>query len=149
MLTAARLSWQQRAIQKAQHDRETRVAVVTMNGVKIGVRGVCTKQNNLTFPTHWTVQQCLVESQWIRLATPEEEMEDPQKWWRESEVQPKSLIHSDGTVAFLEDLLGVKGNLLYAVAGEVQEATAEVQETPCADVDDVSTPRTPDPLDEL
>ena len=147
MLTAARLSWQQRAIQKAQHDRETRVAVVTMNGVKIGVRGVCTKQNNLTFPTHWTVQQCLVESQWIRLATPEEEMEDPQKWWRESEVQPKSLIHSDGTVAFMEDLLGVKGNLLYAVAGEV--ATAEVQETPCADVDDVSTPRTPDPLDEL
>ena len=142
MLTAANLRQCEAAVLNTECDRETRVRVNTAAGVQIGMPGVGEGDNRLTFPRRFLVGDALASHvTWIRFAKPEEG-EVSGSWWRESEVQPKTLIHENGQAACPDQPMGMVGNTMTAIPEKRNEASEHV---PCAEVDGISTPPTPSP----
>ena len=145
MLTFGALCKHDSALWHVDNDRETRVVVRTPSGMQIGLPGVGENENKLTFPRRYLVGDAL-KAQWIRFASESDTLELPvgfqRTWWAISEVQPKSLVHCDGSIAGLDQPMGLIGNYMLAVAQSYEKL--EVEEIPCADVDSVDTPPTPD-----
>ena len=79
--------------------------------------------------------------QWIRLPSPEEEVQDL-KWYRILEFRPASIIHSNKVPAGPFDTLGMAGNTVTVLQQAVGEKVVEV---PCANPDEIEAPPTPPP----
>ena len=127
-------------------DGDSRVRVYTAAGTLIGLPGVGENANRLTFPCRYLVGDALRDKVWIRSATDDEQAADlmlscDSKWWRVSELQPRTLIHANGLIAFCDEPMGLLGSTMTAF-DSLSEVT-DVEEVLPADVDGIRTPPTP------
>ena len=123
-----------------------RVKVFTMEGVQIGLPGVGEGVNRLTFPAGYVIKEAMDEPIWIRFATPEEIAQQTPagfhaQWWREIDFKPKAFCHCDGTPAFENQPIGLRGDTITALAQAAKQPL--VEELPCIDVSSIPTPPTP------
>ena len=146
------LTWRNARIADANLDRETRVRVYTANGMQICLPGLGEGSDRLTFPRCYTVGAALNGAQWVRFATSAEMDEDIRngcslesvQWWRVSEVQPRTLMHQNNTVALPDDPIGLVGDIVDALP---QKAKVQLVEDvlPNCDFEEVPKPTTPSP----
>ena len=108
----------------AKPPRSTRrITIHTAGGTQIGLAGVGEGEERLTYPEHWTVQDCLnaSDANWIRFPTEEErqaiQVDDPSQWWQrlEQDMVPRSFLYCNSTVAEPPQPLGLHGDELQAV----------------------------------
>ena len=124
-----------------------RVKVFTLKGVQIALPWVGEGVNRLTFPAGYVIKQALDApvDVWIRFATTEEIAQAPAgfhaQWWQELDFKPKAFCHCDGTPAFENQPIGLRGDTITALAQAAEQPL--VQEIPCLDVSGIATPPTP------
>ena len=123
-----------------------RVKVFTMEGVQIGLPGVGEGVNRLTFPAGFVIKEAMDAPVWIRFATQQEiEQETPAgfhgRWWREIDFIPRAFCYCDGTLAFENQPIGLRGDTITALAQAPEPVL--VKELPCIDVSGIDTPPTP------
>ena len=117
-----------------------RVRAYTLEGVQVCVVGLGEGDQRLTFPAHYTVGDALRDSDWIRFASELEE-KNTGRWWAKAGFQPASIIFGNDKVASDEMPIGMGGATVHVL---LQQRHLEiVQEKPCAEVDDITTPPTP------
>ena len=121
----------------------SRVSAFTMSGVQCCLPGL---GESLTFPATWTVEMALNSGLWVRQVR-DEESPDVGKDYVFLEVQPKSIVHSNGVVGFPQEPLGMYGNFVYVLAQPVQfDETCAARPTPSTQrkaPSETSTPSTP------
>ena len=122
-----------------------RVKVFTLEGVQIGLPGVGEGVNRLTFPAGYVIKQALDAPIWIRFATIDEIAQTPAgcqaQWWRELDMKPKAFCYCNGTPAFENQPIGLRGDTITALAQAAEQPL--VQAKPCLDVSGIATPPTP------
>ena len=123
-----------------------RVKVFTLKGVQIGLPGVGEGVNRLTFPAGYVIKEAMDAPIWIRFATEKEiEEETPAgfhgPWWREIDFKPRAFVHCDGTPAFENQPIGLRGDTITVLAQAIEPVP--VEELPCIDVSGIETPPTP------
>ena len=123
-----------------------RVKVYTVNGVQIGLPGVGEGVHRLTFPAGYVIKDAMTGTTWIRFATDKEIAEETPagfqpRWWRELDFTPRAFVYSDGTTAFENQPIGLRGDTVTALAQAVGNVL--VKESPCIDVSGIETPPTP------
>ena len=110
-----------------------RVKVFTLEGVQIGLPGVGEGVNRLTFPAGYVIKQALDAPIWIRFATTEEIAQTPAgfhaQWWQELDFKPKAFCHCDGTLAFENQPIGLRGDTITALAQVGKKKTVGPGET--------------------
>ena len=119
-----------------------RVKVFTMEGVQIGLPGVGEGVNRLTFPAGYLIKEAMDAPIWIRFATTEEIAQQTPagflaQWWRERDFKPKAFCHCDGTPAFENQPIGLRGDTITALAQAYEQKFEE--ELPCIDVSGIET----------
>ena len=130
-------------------DRLDRIKAYTVGGAQVAAAGVGEGTNWGTFPRAMRVCTLLGFSHWIKiLQTPvpgvkiqagvHYEIMDPLSF------QPRTVINQDGTIAYPDDSLGgTGGNVITLYTHDRSWGGVPVEEKPCAEVDDISTPPTP------
>ena len=123
-----------------------RVRVYTMEGVQIGLPGVGEGMNRLTFPAGYVIKEAMDAAVWIRFATDKEIAEETPagfqpRWWRELDFTPRAFVYSDGTTAFENQPIGLRGDTVHVLAQAVKQLP--IKELPCIDVSGIETPPTP------
>ena len=121
--------------------------VYTPDGTLICLAGLGAGEDVMTFPACFEVGMALGTPHWIRHCRPGDEgpfiagrykkLEDADG----AEVQPRSLIHVNGRVAELEDLMGMYGTEMTALFSIRRDQ--DVEESPMADLTGITTPPTP------
>ena len=123
-----------------------RVKVFTLKGVQIGLLGVGEGVNRLTFPAGYVIKEAMDAAVWIRFATDKEIAEETPagfqpRWWRELDFTPRAFVYSDGTTAFENQPIGLRGDTVHVLAQAVKQLP--IKELPCIDVSGIETPPTP------
>ena len=118
-----------------------RVKVYTVNGVQIGLPGVGEGVHRLTFPAGYVIKDAMNAPTWIRFATDKEIAEETPagfqpRWWRELDFTPRAFVYSDGTTAFENQPIGLRGDTVQALAQEMMYPEPK----PCIDVSGIETP---------
>ena len=122
-----------------------RVKVYTVNGVQIGLPGVGEGVHRLTFPAGYVIKDAMNAPTWIRFATDKETAEETAagsdaKWWRLIEnFKPRTFLYCDGTAAFENQPIGLRGDTVQVLAQEMMYPEPK----PCIDVSGIETPPTP------
>ena len=137
--SASLLQWQARRAAAAA-DRASRVQVFTMAGKQIGLAGVGSGEDVLTFPACFVVADALRPPHWLRYA----EAGDEEPWiagkFVRLEFEPATLIHSNGEAAGPEDCMGMWG---VTMTGTAQKWVETYEDIPLKDLTGVTTPPTP------
>ena len=122
------------------------VKVFTMEGVQIGLPGVGEGVHRLTFPAGYVIKDAMNAPTWIRFATDKETAEETAvagsdaKWWRLIEnFKPRTFLYCDGTAAFENQPIGLRGDTVQVLA----QAVMYPEPKPCIDVSGIETPPTP------
>ena len=123
-----------------------RVKVFTLKGVQIGLPRVGEGVNRLTFPAGYVIKEAMDAPIWIRFATEKEiEEETPAgfhgPWWREIDFKPRAFCYCDGTLAFENQPIGLRGDTITALVQAAEQPL--VQALPCIDVSGIATPPIP------
>ena len=116
-----------------------------MEGVQIGLPGVGEGVHRLTFPAGYVIKEAMDAPTWIRFATDKEIAEETPAgyhapWWREIDFKPRAFVYCDGTAAFENQPIGLRGDTVTVLAQAVENVLVE---SPCIDVSGIETPPTP------
>ena len=127
-------------------NRAQRVLAYTVGGGQVGLAGF-TKEG-LGFPAPYGVGAALASPHWVRPATAEEIAEghdlirSGDKCFKPLEWQPRSMIHSNGALAFANEEIGLFGSHVTVLHGAPKLQQHEDGHIPC-DAAPESPPSTP------
>ena len=120
-------------------DTTSRVRAYTIDGVQCCLAGLGEKEQRLTFPMSYEVGAALMDKAWVRFATEAEKALDG--WfYRELEIQPKTLLHSNGAIANPEYFIGLMGTTVQVLAQERATDPNSGTSIPLMDLTGILTP---------
>ena len=139
MLDEDRLWTRSARVLAAKLDKTLRVRAYTIDGVQCCLAGLGEKEQRLTFPMSYEVGAALMDKAWVRFATEAEQALDG-KWYKELEIKPKTLLHSNGAIANPEDFIGLMGTTVQVLAQERATDPNSGTSIPLMDLTGILTP---------
>ena len=139
MLDEDRLWTRSARVLAVKMDKTSRVRAYTIDGVQCCLAGLGEKEQRLTFPMSYEVGAALWSKVWVRFATEAEQALDG-KWYKELEIKPKTLLHSNGAIANPEDFIGLMGTTVQVLAQERATDPNSGTSIPLMDLTGILTP---------
>jgi len=139
MLDEDRLRTRSAIILAVKMDKTSRVRAYTIDGVQCCLAGLGEKEQRLTFPMSYEVGAALWSKVWVRFAKEAEQALDG-KWYKELEIKPKTLLHSNGAIANPEDFIGLMGTTVQVLAQERATDPNSGTSIPLMDLTGILTP---------
>ena len=139
MLDEDRLWTKSARVLAVKLDKTSRVRAYTIDGVQCCLAGLGEKEQRLTFPMSYEVGAALWSKVWVRFATEAEQALDG-KWYKELEIKPKTLLHSNGAIANPEDFIGLMGTTVQVLAQERATDPNAGTSIPLMDLTGILTP---------